>query len=711
MRIPLAFFLILFFIHKALADDFSVFEKDGRFGIKNENGEIAVPAVYEELGWTNGSQQVFEGVIGFKRNNLWGLVSIRNKILVENKFYTLDPFENKMLIASIKGRFSNHLFHGILDTSGQVIISFNYFNIDLLENQFLATEFDQYNSKVGLINKENTIVIPIKYKSIRFDRTWHVAQRFDGKQDIYKRGKLISQSLDSIRIDIGLTAFKDGLAGHLDTNGSMMFDFKHKDLINNDGVIEPIEFPFWQVYRDEEIVLEKACDSLAVDDGFWSMYLNGAKHKVFPEDEFKISTDFELQAIAEDKFIVKHIKTGKWSVIEEYGKKIIDDQDYIEVCDTYFIARDEDKWNLFNGFGTKVNRLPLASLHKGVDNFFIAKRNGYWGILDLTGKTYINFKYDSLTVAEDLYLAKFHRKWGILDKHGNWKHYPEYESFEVHENLIIGKKGKGFTYFYNDLLLYKSTFQIAAQLGNNFVVKDEENNFGLITGGGSIVHYPKFQSIKQVGDRFVLKTDQVSILADDLGMTIVERSSGYEDFDSFGEGYISAKKNGRWGFLDSQGRLRISNRYEEVKSFNEGLAPIKLRDKWGFIDKDEKLRVQPYYEEVSSFNNGLAVVKENNRFGLIDTNGREIVKVESPLIERTVTGNYLIKTEGGLVGLTNENGSYILRPNFEFIQDLPNEIIVKANGKMGVLDYEGVQKFKISYSEIRSEKEFLLLKR
>jgi len=711
MRILISCLSIFLICHSAVCGDFSVFEKDGRYGIKNGAGVVAIPAVYEKLGWSTGDQDVFEGVIGFRRDGLWGLVSLKNKVLTENKFYALSPFEGGLLIASIKGRFSNHLFHGILSPDGEVKISFNYFALSRLENFFVVTEFDQYRLNVGLLSGENTVRIPIKYKSITSENNWFVAERFDQKKDVYLGAQLITQNLDSVRTDSGLVCFKNGLAGYFDEKGTQRLQFEFKNIKVIDGKIQTYNFPFWEVFEKENKLLEKNCDSLSVEDGLWTMHLNGVKHKVFPTDQFKVSTDYQLQEVVNDNLIVRHVKTGRWSVLDHRGKRVIQDQDSIFASGSHYIIKDDQKWNLYNGFGTKVNQLPLQSLKRGVGSHFMAQRNNYWGVIDFSGKTYINFKYDSIDVSGDFYVAKFHSKWGILDKHGNWRFYPEYAEVQVYEDLIVGRKGAAYSYFFRDQFLFKTTFNLEFQLGNSFAVKDEEEKLGLIGFDGTIISDPAFTSIKRIGDYFVLNDSSFSILTDVEGKVLIGEEQAYEDFRVLGEDYISARRNGRWGFVDSQGRLRISNRYEDVQAFHEDYAAIKLRGRWGFIDKNETLKVQPHYEEVSSFRKGLAIVRENEYFGLINKNGEEIIAAIYQDIERSSTGNYFLTNDQGLMGLANENGSFVLRPNFTSLLDLKDAILVKENGKMGVLDYQGNQKFKIAYSEIIEKKGYLLFRR
>jgi hypothetical protein len=710
MRILLLQAFVFSFI-TVFGDSFSVFEKDGRFGIKNETGEIAVPAVYERLGWSDGSTEVYDGVIGFKRDKLWGLVSTKNKVLAENKFYTLKPQDKNLLIASIKGRFSNYLFHGIIDTNGEVRISFNYFELEPFNEDFLATEFDQYHSKVGIVSLENRILIPIKYQSIVSENQWFLAGRFDNKVDVYKDNQLVVQNLDSVRIENGLVAFRNGLGGYFNESGIQTHPFEFKNIERTERGIVSTKFPFWEVYDSQNKVLEKHCDSLSYQNNFWTMHLNGVKHKVFPSDEFRLSIEYTLKEVVGNRLLVQHNATGLWSVMDQGGQFIVQNQTLIEASGDHFFCRNESEWNLHNKYGTKVNRFPLQSIVKGVGDHFIAKRNNYWGVIDFNGKSYISFKYDSLKVGgTNFYVAKFHHKWGILDKHGNWRHYPEYEDFNSFGDLIVGRKAQAFSYFNGEQFLYKSTFTITSELAGFFVINGDSNKQGLINTAGTIIAYPSYHEIRSIADFFVLDNGSESDLIDQKGDRVFSGDEEYQDFGTLGEGYITAKRNNKWGFVDLQGRLRISNRYEEVRPFQEDHAAVILRGKWGFIDKGETLKVQPHYDRVSSFQNGLAIVQEQNMFGLINEFGKEIVKVEWASIERTIRGNYIIRRDDGLLGLAGSDGAFILRPNFESIIDFEQKIIVSQNGKKGILDYNGGQLFRINYTEIKSEDKFFLMR-
>jgi hypothetical protein len=51
--------------------------------------------------------------------------------------------------------------------------------------------------------------------------------------------------------------------------------------------------------------------------------------------------------------------------------------------------------------------------------------------------------------------------------------------------------------------------------------------------------------------------------------------------------------------------VRASN---HAHGFSEGLAAVEVNGKWGFIDRTGVLRIKPIFSEALAFQNGLAIV-------------------------------------------------------------------------------------------------------
>ena len=69
------------------------------------------------------------------------------------------------------------------------------------------------------------------------------------------------------------------------------------------------------------------------------------------------------------------------------------------------------------------------------------------------------------------------------------------------------------------------------------------------------------------------------------------------------------KLNGKYGFIDKEGKEIIPLKYDEVREFREGLATVELNKKWGFVDKEGKEVISLKYDCVyQNFIEGLAIV-------------------------------------------------------------------------------------------------------
>jgi hypothetical protein len=156
------------------------------------------------------------------------------------------------------------------------------------------------------------------------------------------------------------------------------------------------------------------------------------------------------------------------------------------------------------------------------------------------------------------------------------------------------------------------------------------------------------------------------------------------------EGLRAIRKDGRYGFIDNRGRLRIANRYEDVRDFSQGLAAVKIRGRWGFINHHDNIAIQPVYDEVSLFTNDVAKVRQRNLFGLVDKTGRLVVPVRYDSLV-ALPGKRFMVLQNNLWGLVDNSGNIIIQAKYDALTDLNNGyVIVARNSKFGLLTLEGI---------------------
>lgn len=707
------YLILLSFIYcfsTAQAEQFTVFEKNGYFGIKDETGNVTVPAVYEKLGWSDGSVNVIRGVIGFRKNNLWGLISARNKSLTGQKFYTINPIANNFFKASIKGKFSNRLFHGILDEKGRTIISFNYFTIEPLGANWLVSDFDGKRQNFGVVSFQNTVIIPAKYRLINERHSLYTATRSGGKIDLYNtRGTVLELGLDSLIFNQGWIAFRDGYAGYLSKDGNGVHDFDYKDMHVSGGSVQPVKFPEWTIYEGDSVLMQWKCDSLTIgNSGLLMAYLNGAHHLLLHNATLLNNHELVLKEFIENHLIVQNSKTRFWSVLDEDGNQLFSGYDSILFMQGHYSAVNKKGWWLLGKEGKKINRLPFEILKSGYEDQFITKRNGHWAIFDPVKKE-TTYKYDSLSPFSGGYIVNYLNRWGAMDEAGNWIVRSEFDEIISIGNFLVGRRGKGYSYFYEGKQVYKTTSIPVRSLGSHLLIKDIDG-YGLLNSFGEVWVRPEYDTIRMTGDHFALVDDGLVTLKSSSGQVLLHPEEGYRQVQDYSEGYFLIEKENRWGFVDKQGRLRISNRYDAAGAFHEGLAPIMLRGKWGFIDENEMIKVQPYYDAVTPFFKGASIVLRNGKYGLLGRDGSEVLELIWKSVYRLSTGNYIVRNMDDQLGLVNGDGSFILRPAYDYLKDFGGRVLVSKNEAWGILNYSGQQIFKINHERAKIVGEYTMIK-
>lgn len=82
--------------------------------------------------------------------------------------------------------------------------------------------------------------------------------------------------------------------------------------------------------------------------------------------------------------------------------------------------------------------------------------------------------------------------------------------------------------------------------------------------------------------------------------------------------------NGRYGFIDREGKFVVPPRFEAASFFWEGLAPVRFNGRWGYIDKSGALVIGYQFDAAGAFIQGLARVEVRGREAYIDKQGKFI---------------------------------------------------------------------------------------
>jgi hypothetical protein len=696
MRILVLSFLLLFNNLQSVAEPYTTFVENGKVGLKNEAGLIIIPAKYEALGWSNGSFSITGKVLGYKLNGSWGVLNLNNQRVTPPDYSSLTPGGGSLLVAS-KQSVAFKISTGCISTEGKIIIPFSYIGVKV--NSLRAVAFIREGNffKHGLIDLENKTLIPFQYRNIYpIGSLRYAVENFDGKTALFSEsGKQISGfTIDSIsQFNNNLAIiYEAGRQGLITREGELRSEAKYREILVDQKSIRARMPDEWHVLDAQsklsEIIGADSVISLGetrykIEEAGQARLVDGNLKPLLP-GSFSELTSFKngsaLFKQGDQYGVIK--KNGKILLAASF-KKIILTPAYILTLEK---GTDKASWSLRDTLGQRQNFKVYDLIQPKQGTVFPVMKNGYWGAINQTGFEVVACVYDSILESRDNQLAvKFKGQYGIISLKEEWLAFPQQHKVKLlNQDRYFKQSGR---------VIFLCSFTGTVLYFTNNPIDIKENYFieSVSTGGTWTINFDGRIVNRQLPP--VESTEEV--------------------FPST-EGLRGIKKNGRYGFIDDQGRLRIANRYENIKPFSEGLAAIKIRNKWGFINRDEQIIIQPAYEEAAPFEKGYSLVKQKGLYGLLTREGKLVLPARYHEIKILDNGRMLL-TLNGLQGLADKQGNVLLHPKYNSITDLDNGyVIIQQDGKFGLVTLQGISTIPQVYDQLNFDKEknrYLALKK
>ena len=90
-------------------------------------------------------------------------------------------------------------------------------------------------------------------------------------------------------------------------------------------------------------------------------------------------------------------------------------------------------------------------------------------------------------------------------------------------------------------------------------------------------------------------------------------------------GLFLVRQNGRLGFVNSRGQVKIAPQFDQAGPFSDGLAAVSVGGRAGYIDTDGKFVINPQFDGGAPFSEGLAAVQIGDAWGFIDKHGKLVI--------------------------------------------------------------------------------------
>lgn len=205
----------------------------------------------------------------------------------------------------------------------------------------------------------------------------------------------------------------------------------------------------------------------------------------------------------------------------------------------------------------------------------------------------------------------------------------------------------------------------------------------------------------------VLQNDSIYFI-DHSGNRIVERGfdplhEDYEESYVFNRGYCKVKSHGKWGAIDTTGKIVVPIEYDYVSLEDNNFWMVGIEDRWGvFNNSAEMLFPCEYTKVIISKENGIYLSDDRNYCKRYSFTGElqddfvvdEVEKLSFGYNEETgvslLAKSLSYKVPGGWYGLMSKDGCPITDPIFSSIEAVDEDLYLCHYEDDYIYDGEGI---------------------
>lgn len=284
----------------------------------------------------------------------------------------------------------------------------------------------------------------------------------------------------------------------------------------------------------------------------------------------------------------------------------------------------------------------------------LVQSRGKYGVLDATGKP-LTALYEKIefipetcqSASGKTKVMRFYNqgKVGLADAYGNVVIRPSYDEIEFIKYYITR---------YGDTAKIERVLKpelVTAKKGGKYGLFDLHNNVPLLRSEYNSIDYLqeiKVETKKKTHATHILKIKQgtkygfitlhnTAILVpqyDYLGDFSAEKGQKKGEAEDL---IALVQKNGRWGWINLEGKEVIKINYDAAEAFRKDIAFVRKGRKWTAIDRKGKQTLEDSYEEIkylaldtekNAFFKTLIIAKQKGKYGILDINGKTLLNFE-----------------------------------------------------------------------------------
>lgn len=356
-------------------------------------------------------------------------------------------------------------------------------------------------------------------------------------------------------------------------------------------------------------------------------------------------------------------------------------------------VKQSGRWQHISFGGNALYAENFESIQPFQHGIFPVRKNNGWAILDRDGNALPGL-YDKVeAIGRNVVWAKSNGYLKLLDSLGNVLSQKKYTEVQLTQSntSIVKLKGKyGYLSPRGKFILKPQFDKLQPFNEDGYAIAVKDGRFGLIDLEGNVVLPFEYEKMGEWNNNgaFAFKDREHVVVT--IGGSINAIEHEVRETTSFSEGLGKVKIDGKWGFVDTTGSLKILARYDEASHFHEGKALVLYNGRQYFINRSGELSYRFKGTLVHHYSQEMAVVKRSSGVFFIDHSGKTLFdKKFQAAFPFNPQGLAKVKMSGKW-GLINTKGQFVVEPRYADIGDFAYGLAyIKIRGSYGLYDQKG----------------------
>lgn len=305
-------------------------------------------------------------------------------------------------------------------------------------------------------------------------------------------------------------------------------------------------------------------------------------------------------------------------------------QEY-EDDDIYLIFMENGKKGVIKNKKIIIKPKYQSINYYNLSNVFVVSRNAKYGFYNNSGDEILPVEYTNYSIAGNYISVNKEDIMLLYDLHGNLVDTNNYKSIIETDNptYFIAQDERGFySVISKDFTVGNNYKNLVYAFDNFFVYTTEEDKSGILDVYSGVeveaiydyiiilengralearkdnqvdIYSEKIEKmftmenaiVEKVSDEYFAIYSKIEKVYIDSKGNIVQNTDVYKDLNL----YSFRDNNGKWGFKDNLGNIKVEAKYDMVTELNEyGFAGIYENEKWGVINSNGDVITEPKYE-------------------------------------------------------------------------------------------------------------------